>query len=502
MTYIVDDGYVIIQYMYKSKKLTFIRYFYELIDIINHMSSKLDEYLARIDRLPTWGLSYALLWALGIGYFATLYDAVSNLGYALPFIPFINTIQASIIVSVGLAGYIIGSIGFGIASDRIGRRLVLITTFALLGIGSLGMGLATNYLMLFIFRVLEGIGIGAGLNLAMVYIAEFSPSMKRGKYANWIFISGWTAVGIGTVVAAFIVTISPTLGWRIIFLLPAVLAIITTVILAISSPESVRILVKKGRIQDVEKIVNRMEEVSMKRAKIQSLPQPKIVHYQEVPSYSQLKILGESKYLKRLISLTIFWFFIYFIQYTSTGLGPTFVKVVVGFTPAQYAEYIRLSGFAAIGATIISFILLGIVEKTDRRLLTQIGGIGFLISSFVSTYLLLNKELITWFIAYFLLEFVVNPPYLAGYLMSSEAFPTAVRSTGFAITDGIGHLGGVIGPLLLFPLIEIIGPLPAWVILGLPAPFAAALLWFTIPKTVGVRLEEVNEAYREGTAQR
>ncbi|WP_218267506.1 MFS transporter [Saccharolobus shibatae] len=488
--------------MYKSKKLTFIRYFYELIDIINHMSSKLDEYLARIDRLPTWGLSYALLWALGIGYFATLYDAVSNLGYALPFIPFINTIQASIIVSVGLAGYIIGSIGFGIASDRIGRRLVLITTFALLGIGSLGMGLATNYLMLFIFRMLEGIGIGAGLNLAMVYIAEFSPSMKRGKYANWIFISGWTAVGIGTVVAAFIVTISPTLGWRIIFLLPAVLAIITTVILAISSPESVRILVKKGRIQDVEKIVNRMEEVSMKRAKIQSLPQPKIVHYQEVPSYSQLKILGESKYLKRLISLTIFWFFIYFIQYTSTGLGPTFVKVVVGFTPAQYAEYIRLSGFAAIGATIISFILLGIVEKTDRRLLTQIGGIGFLISSFVSTYLLLNKELITWFIAYFLLEFVVNPPYLAGYLMSSEAFPTAVRSTGFAITDGIGHLGGVIGPLLLFPLIEIIGPLPAWVILGLPAPFAAALLWFTIPKTVGVRLEEVNEAYREGTAQR
>ncbi|ACR40956.1 MFS transporter [Saccharolobus islandicus] len=488
--------------MYKSKKLTFIRYFYEFIDLSNLMSSKLDEYLARIDRLPTWGLSYALLWALGIGYFATLYDAVSNLGYALPFIPFINATQASIIVSVGLAGYIVGSMGFGITSDRIGRRPILIVTFALLGIGSLGMGLATNYFTLFIFRVLEGIGIGAALNLAMVYVAEFSPSTKRGKYANWIFISGWTAVGAGTVVAAFIVTISPTIGWRIIFLLPGVLALITTVILAISSPESVRILVKKGKIQDVERIVNRMEEISMRRAKMESLPQPKIVHYEEIPSYSQLKILREPKYLKRLISLTVFWFFIYFIQYTSTGLGPTFVKVVVGFSPAQYAEYIRLSGFAAIGATIISFILLGIVERTDRRLLTQIGGIGFLVSSFVSTYLLLNKELITWFITYFLLEFILNPPYLAGYLMSSEAFPTAVRSTSFAITDGIGHLGGVVGPLLLFPLIGIIGPLPAWIVLGLPVPFAAALLWFTIPNTVGVRLEEVNEAYREGATQR
>lgn len=419
----------------------------------------------------------------------------------MPFIPFINATQASIIVSVGLAGYIAGSIGFGVASDRIGRRPILITTFALLGIGSLGMGLATNYFMLFIFRLLEGIGIGAALNLAMVYVAEFSPSMKRGKYANWIFISGWTAVGVGTVAAAFIVTINPTVGWRIIFLLPAVLSLMTTVVLTILSPESVRILVKKGKVQEVEKIVNKMEEISMRRARMESLPQPKIIHYEETPSSSQLKILRESKYLKRLISLTVFWFFIYFIQYTSTGLGPTFVKVVIGFSTAQYAEYIRLSGFAAIGATIVSFILLSVVEKTDRRLLTQIGGIGFLVSSFVSTYLLLNKELIVWFIAYFLLEFVVNPPYLAGYLMSSEAFPTAARSTAFAITDGIGHLGGVIGPLLLFPLIRIIGPLPAWVVLGLPVPFAAALLWFTIPKTVKVRLEEVNEAYREGTAQ-
>ncbi|QGA53650.1 MFS transporter [Sulfolobus sp. E5-1-F] len=487
--------------MYKSTKLTFIRHFYKLIGRSSLMSSKLDEYLARIDRLPTWGLSYALLWALGIGYFATLYDAVSNLGYALPFIPFINAIQASIIVSVGLAGYIIGSIGLGIASDRIGRRPILVSTFALLCIGSLGMGLSTNYFILLVFRIIEGIGIGASLNLAMVYVAEFSPSMKRGKYANWIFISGWTAVGVGTVAAAFIVTLTPAVGWRVIFLIPGILSLITTVILAILSPESIRILIRKGKVQEVEKIVNKMEEVSMKRAKVESLPQPKIVHYEEIPSSSQLKILREPKYLKRLISLIVFWFFIYFIQYTSTGLGPTFVKVVVGFSSAQYAEYIRLSGFAAIGATIISFILLGVVERTDRRLLTQIGGIGFLVSSFVSTYLLLNKELITWFIAYFLLEFVVNPPYLAGYLMSSEAFPTAARSTGFAITDGIGHLGGVIGPLLLFPLIKIIGPLPAWVVLGLPVPFAAALLWFTIPKTVGVRLEEVNEAFKENTGR-
>ncbi|WP_062164343.1 MFS transporter [Sulfolobus acidocaldarius] len=462
--------------------------------------SALDEYVARIDRLPVWGLSYALLWAIGIGYFATLYDAVSNLGLALPYIPFINTPQASIIVSIGLAAYIIGSIGLGLVADRIGRRPALIALFVLLTIGSLGMALSVNYPMLFVFRFIEGVGTGASLNLAMVYISEFSPSSKRGKYGNWIFISGWIAVGLGTLLVAFIVTANETIGWRIAFGLAAVLGLISTVVVSIKAPESVRVLIKKGKYQQAENLVEGIERVSMVRAKVSTLPPPKIVSYEQ-EQVSPLKILGESKFLKRLIGLTVFWFFIYFIQYTSTGLGPTFVKAVVGLTPGQYAEYIRLLGFVAVGATIISFAMLGFIERTDRRILTQVGAIGFLVSSYVTTFLILNKALIPWFITYFLLEFVVNPPYLAGYLMSSESFPTTARSTGFAITDGIGHLGGVIGPLLLFPLISIVGPLYAWVILALPVPFAAALLWFTVPKTVGVRLEEVNEAMRQRGAK-
>ncbi len=453
----------------------------------------LDEYLARIDRLPVWGLSYLLLWAIGIGYFATLYDAVSNLGLALPYIPFINSEEAAIIVSVGLAGYIIGSIGLGAIADRIGRRLALVGSFALLTIGSLGMALSVNYPTLFVFRVIEGIGTGACLNLAMVYVTEFSPSSKRGKYANWIFVSGWIAVGLGTLLVAFIVTLTPTFGWRIAFGLAAILGFISTTIISIMAPESIRVLVRKKKFDTAENLIRNMEKISMKRANISTLPPPKIVNYEQA-QVNTIKILSEPTFLKRLISLIIFWFFLYFIQYTATGLGPTFVKVVVNLTPLQYTEYIRLLGLVAIGATVISFGMLGFIERVDRRLLTQIGAIGFLVSSYLTTYLILNKELITWFITYFLLEFVLNPPYLAGYLMSSESFPTVARSTGFAITDGLGHLGGVVGPLLLFPLISTFGPLYAWVILSLPLPFAAALLWFTIPKTVKVRLEEVNEA--------
>ncbi|WP_253823161.1 hypothetical protein [Acidianus sp. RZ1] len=39
-----------------------------------------DWYLARLDRTPTWGLRYAIIWAMGFSFFITLYDVI-NVGF-------------------------------------------------------------------------------------------------------------------------------------------------------------------------------------------------------------------------------------------------------------------------------------------------------------------------------------------------------------------------------------------------------------------------------------
>lgn len=39
------------------------------------------------------------------------------------------------------------------------------------------------------------------------------------------------------------------------------------------------------------------------------------------------------------------------------------------------------------------------------------------------------------------------------YALTAEHFPTRARTTGFAIVDGVGHIGGGIGILVLAPLI-------------------------------------------------
>ncbi len=466
------------------------------------MSNKnvLDEYLARIDRLPTWGLSYTLLWAIGFSYFITLYDAVGNIGAALPYIPFINASQAAFVASLGLFGYIPGSLGLGYLADRIGRRPVLILTVLLTAIGSLGMALAVNYPMLAIFRFIEGAGIGGDLNLAMVYISEFAPASKRGKYANWIYLSGWIAVGVGATIAAFLVTSLPSIGWRLAFGIAAIMAF-AALVFRTKAPETVRFLVKKGRIKDAESIVRIMEETSMKRAKLQSLPEPKIIQYSSIPT-NPFSILANRVFLKRLLGLIAFWFFIYFVQYTYSTLWDYFGKFV-GISGPLFNEFVLLTGLSALGDTAMAFILLTFIEKVDRRLLTQIGSLGWLIGTIVAAFFVAHLNLIGMAIS---LGLVLNAigggmSYLAGYLMSSESFPTVARSTGFAMADGLGHLGGAIGPLLLFPLVMLYGPISAWAILSFPVVIAAIALWFTVPRTVGVRLEEINENLITPTTQ-
>jgi MFS transporter, putative metabolite:H+ symporter len=39
------------------------------------------------------------------------------------------------------------------------------------------------------------------------------------------------------------------------------------------------------------------------------------------------------------------------------------------------------------------------------------------------------------------------------YAMTAESFPTRARTTGFALVDGVGHIGGGIGVLLIAPVL-------------------------------------------------
>ena len=72
----------------------------------------------------------------------------------------------------------------GPVSDRIGRRPVLKIAAILFALSAIASALAPNFSWLVVARMVGGLGVGAALIIAPMYIAEIAPPAIRGRAAN------------------------------------------------------------------------------------------------------------------------------------------------------------------------------------------------------------------------------------------------------------------------------------------------------------------------------
>jgi len=87
---------------------------------------------------------------------------------------------ASLTLSATLAMMVAGPL-----SDRIGRRPVLKIAAALFAVSAIASALAPNFLILVLARMLGGLGVGAALIIAPMYIAEIAPARVRGRMVSF-----------------------------------------------------------------------------------------------------------------------------------------------------------------------------------------------------------------------------------------------------------------------------------------------------------------------------
>ncbi|HEX3589695.1 MAG TPA: MFS transporter, partial [Pseudonocardiaceae bacterium] len=94
---------------------------------------------------------------------------------------------------VGFAARPIGAAIFGHFGDRIGRKASLITTLLLMGIGTFLIGCLPGYgalgagapVLLVIFRIAQGIGVGGEWGGSVLLSMEWGKSKRRGFMASW-----------------------------------------------------------------------------------------------------------------------------------------------------------------------------------------------------------------------------------------------------------------------------------------------------------------------------
>lgn len=500
-------------------------------------SSKGAAIIARQDRIPIWSLSYLFIGIIGVGFLFTFFDifdiTVSFIQTCTQIVPGCNTATAAnylgLPVELNLAGYVVGALVLSPLADRFGRRNMLLYTLLLTGIGSLYTVFAGDYTNFILARIVTGIGVGADLALVNTYINEVAPSSGRARYTALIFIMSslgaffgiWIGLWLTTPAAPFpsglpfamaTVNISATgpqflgNGWRIMYGLGALLALIG-ILLRFQLPESPRWLITRGREDEAERVVTEME--AMARRRVPDLPPPstELQVQTNTTRITYMEILSNPLYLRRTVFLIVVWFLGYVTVY---GIAQGLTTLLAGIIPpppglpapaaaaavAGEAGVIAAFGtFGFIATTVFGFFY---SERLERKLwlpisaaLTLIGGLMIAIFASSNFALAAIGSIITF------LGFNLWVPMF--YAWTTEHFPTRARATGFALSDGIGHLGGGVGILVIAPLIPVLlkslgptaGPIVIFLILSAFLISAAIIAQFGTA-TRGKRLDEVS----------
>src|SRR3989440_7344846 len=132
-------------------------------------------------------------------------------------------------ITASLATRWLGAILFGLLADRYGRRIPLIANILYYSLIEVLSGLAPNYRVFFVLRLLYGIGMGGEWGVGASLTMESVPVKWRG------FVSGLLQEGyaLGFLLAAGVYRfVYPHLGWRPLFFIGGVPALLTLFVLA------------------------------------------------------------------------------------------------------------------------------------------------------------------------------------------------------------------------------------------------------------------------------
>lgn len=396
---------------------------------------------ARIERLPfsRWHLKARIL--IGTATFFDAFDALT-IAQVLPVLrPLWNLSgpQVGLLISTGYLGQLVGALVAGLCAERWGRLPTMIGAIFIMSAMSLACAFASDYQTLLALRTIQGLGLGAQVPIAAVYISEIAKAHKRGRFFilyECVFTFGLFASGlIGSVVV-------PHLGWQAMFFI-GVLPILIGASLGFLLPESPRWLASRNRAADAQAAMARIER-EIEASTGQKLAPPTAFVAVDPRKSSWRDVIGPD-YIKRTVVVWVIWFSTFLITY---GLGtwlPTLYRSVFNLpleTALRFGTVGSLMQLA--GGLTAGFV----IDRIGRRRLFMVaffGAAAALLCIWIVGLTSVPQFVVLSGIAYYFAGLSV----LGIYLYTPEIYPTRARAIGTALGTAWLRLASMVGPLIV-----------------------------------------------------
>ncbi|KAF3487048.1 hypothetical protein F2Q69_00052575 [Brassica cretica] len=374
----------------------------------------------------------------------------------------ITEVQTEVLIGSLSIISLFGSLAGGRTSDSIGRKWTMALAALVFQTGAAVMAVAPSFEVLMIGRTFAGIGIGLGVMIAPVYIAEISPTVARGFLTSFpeIFIN--LGILLGYVSNYAFSGLSVHISWRIMLavgILPSVFIGFALCVI----PESPRWLVLKGQVDKAREVLmktnERDDEAEERLAEIQ-LAAAKTEGGEERPVWREL--LSPSPAVRKML---IVGFGIQCFQQI-TGIDATVYYSPEILKEAGIQDETKLlAATVAVGITKTLFILIAtfMIDSVGRKPLLYVSTVGMTLCLFSLSFTLTFLGQGTLGIALALLFVCGNVAFFSigmgpvCWVLTSEIFPLRLRAQASAV--------GILPSVFIGFALCVIPESPRWLVL-------------------------------------
>ncbi|MEI7712964.1 MAG: MFS transporter [Rhodospirillales bacterium] len=388
--------------------------------------------------------AWKALWGSAIGYAMDGFDLLI-LGFMLRAISadlHLTQPQAASLVTATLVGAVLGGVGFGMLSDRLGRVRVLTWTIVVFAVFTGLCAFAQGYWDLLAYRGIAGLGLGGEFGIGMAMAAEAWPASKRARVSSYVGL-GWQA---GVLTAALATPLLlPSIGWRGMFLLGIFPAIVAFVVR-------------------------------------RTCPEPAVFAQRAPAPTSPSALFADRKTAKVSLGMVVLCSVQNFGYYGVMIWLPNYLATRFHFNLTQSATWTAVT----IGGMALGIFVFGhVADRVGRRP----SFIGWMIGAAVMVVVYSRlSDPTALLIAGAVMGFFVNGM-LGGYgALMSELYPTAIRATAQNMLFNVGRAVGGFGPVAVGSVSAVYGFETAIALLAVLYVVDIAAMRFLIPERKGEAL--------------
>jgi MFS transporter, AAHS family, benzoate transport protein len=347
---------------------------------------------------------------------------------------------ATAVITIGLVGMMIGALTIGTLTDLVGRRKALIGSVTLFSFFTLLCAFAPNPTVFGVLRFLAGLGLGGCLPTAIAMVNEFTRVGRSGRATTTMM----TCYHVGAVTtAALAILVVESVGWRWMFVLGALPALVLVPLMLRNLPESAAYLLAHDRRDEAEEVARRYGlQLDAPTAPVES----RAGEPSTGGAAATLKTLFTRDYVRNTVAIGVTSFMGLLLVYGLNNWLPTIMREAGYELGATFAFLLVLN----VGA-IVGLLVAGTVA--DRIGIRIAGMIWFALGAVFLALLSVRLPTPALYLMCFLTGCFVFSAQVLVYAFVSANHPPTVRATALGWSAGAGRSGAIVGPVITGALV-------------------------------------------------